>query len=93
MTTRTNYKMVTDMMEWSPADKHFTSQDEMDVIASNFELVGRSRMDLQNLRDFVVLCYHGWLEFSRENDMDLFDKQMAAMQSITAVIDYYKYNA
>lgn len=91
--TRTNYQMISDMMAWTPADKHFTSEEEMDQIASNFELAGRSRLDLQNLRDFVVLCYHGWLEYSRENDIDLFDKQMAAMQSITAVIDYYKYNA
>lgn len=90
---RTNFQMISDMIEWSPADKHFTSQEEMDQIASHFELAGRSRLDLQNLRDFVVLMYHGWLQDSRENDMDLFDKQMAAMQSITAVIDYYKYNA
>lgn len=91
--TRTNFQMIVDMMEWTPADKHFTSEEEMNQIASNFELAGRSRLDLQNLRDFVVLCYHGWQQDSRENDMDLFDKQMAAMQSITAVIDYYKYNA
>ena len=91
--TRTNFQMIADMREWSPADKHFTSQEEMDQIASRFELAGRSRIDLQNLRDFVVLMYHEWLQDSREYDMDLYDKQMAARQSITAVIDYYKYNA
>lgn len=91
--TRTNFQMIVDFKEFTPADSMFTSREEMDQIASNFELAGRSGLELQNLRDFVVLMYRSWMQDSRQNDMELFDKQMAAMQSITAVIDYYKYNA
>ena len=90
---KTNFQMICDFKEFTPADSMFTSREEMDQIASNFELAGRSGLDLQNLRDFVVLMYRSWMQDSRQNDMELFDKQMAAMQSITAVIDYYKYNA
>jgi hypothetical protein len=85
--------MIVDFKEFTPADDMFTSKEEMNQIERNFELAGRSKLDLQNLRDFVVLMYRSWMQESRQNDMDLFDKQMAAMQSITAVIDYYKYNA
>lgn len=91
--TRTNFQMIVDFKEFTPADDMFTSKEEMNQIESNFELAGRTKLDLQNLRDFVVLMYRSWMQESRQNDMDLFDKQMAAMQSITAVIDYYKYNA
>jgi hypothetical protein len=85
--------MIVDFKEFTPSDDMFTSKEEMNQIESNFELAGRSKLDLQNLRDFVVLMYRSWMQESRQNDMDLFDKQVAAMQSITAVIDYYKYNA
>jgi len=79
---RTNFQMVRDFSDYMPADRHFTSREEMDRIADHFHLAEMTTLELQNLRDFVVLFY-------TSND-NLSDKRVA-MYSITAVIDHYKY--
>ena len=89
---RTNFQMIVEFKEYAPADEHVTSNDEIAKIADHFELAGKSRLDLQNLRDMVVLVYTNWLDDAEKNCED-FRPIMSAMQSITTVIDHYKYNA
>lgn len=89
---KTNFQMICDFKEYAPANRRFTSQDEIAKIAAHFELEGKSVLDLQNLRDMVVLVYTNWLDAAERNCED-FRPIMSAMQSITTVIDHYKYNA
>lgn len=79
---RTNFQMVREFSDYMPAKRGFTSNEEMQRIAEHFGLAEMNGLELQNLRDFVVLFY-------TSND-NLFDKR-EAMLSITAVIDIYLY--
>lgn len=79
---RTNFQMVVDFKDYMPAQRGFTSNEEMQRIAEHFHLAEMTALELQNLRDFVVLWYRG------EHMSDKFE----AMLSITAVIDHYKYS-
>lgn len=79
---RTNFQMVREFTDYMPEDRHVTSREEMQRIADHFGLAEMTSLELQNLRDFVVLFY-------TSND-NLSDKRVA-MYSITAVIDHYKY--
>ena len=74
--------MVVDFQDYMPAQRGFTSNEEMQRIAEHFNLANMTVLELQNLRDFVVLWYRN------DNMRDKFE----AMLSITAVIDHYKYS-
>ena len=76
--------MVREFADYMPQEKHITSREEIEKISRHFNLEEMSALELQNLRDFVVLFYT-----SNEN---LFDKR-EAMYSITAVIDMFKYRS
>ena len=77
---RTNFQMVVDFKDYMPARRGWTSDDEMNKIVEHFGLHKMNALELQNLRDFVVLFY------SQEGMLDKFQ----AMMSITSVIDFYK---
>ena len=82
-TMRTNFQMVVDFKDYMPARRGFTSNEEMQRIAEHFHLAEMTALELQNLRDFVVLFY------CQEDMLDKFQ----AMMSITTVIDMFKYRA
>lgn len=79
---RTNFQMVVDFKDYMPARRGFTSHEEMQRIAEHFGLAEMTALELQNLRDFVVLWYRG----------DHMSDKFEAMLSITAVIDHYNYS-
>ena len=79
---RTNFQMVVDFKDYMPAQRGFTSNEEMQRISEHFGLANMTTLELQNLRDFVVMFYR------HESMRDKFE----AMLSITAVIDHYKYS-
>lgn len=78
---RTNFQMVRDFSDYMPERRGFISNEEMQRIAEHFGLAEMTALELQNLRDFVVLWYRG----------DHMSDKFEAMLSITAVIDHYKY--
>ena len=78
---RTNFQMVVDFKDYMPARRGFTSNEEIKKISEHFCLESMTKLELQNLRDFVVLFY------SNEEMLDKFQ----AMMSITTVIDTYIY--
>ena len=88
---KTNLTMIQEFKFYKPESKYFTSDFEMEQLKKHFEMEQRSYLDLQNLRDMVVLVYTGWMEEEREKGNDGRD-YMSAMQSITSVIDHYKYS-
>ena len=78
---RTNFQMVVDFKDYMPERRGFTSNAEIKKISEHFCLESMTKLELQNLRDFVVLFY------SNEDMLDKFQ----AMMSITTVIDTYIY--
>lgn len=78
---RTNFQMVREFTDYMPAKRGFTSNEEMNRIAEHFHLAEMTALELQNLRDFVVMWYRN----------DSMSDKFEAMLSITAVIDHYKY--
>ena len=78
---RTNFQMVVDFKDYMPERRGFTNNEEIKKISEHFCLESMSKLELQNLRDFVVLFY------SNEEMLDKFQ----AMMSITTVIDTYIY--
>lgn len=78
---RTNFQMVREFADYMPAESGITSRAEIMKITEHFTLDTMTKLELQNLRDFVVLYYKS------ENMRDKFE----AMLSITAVIDIYLY--
>ena len=49
-TMRTYYQMISSL-EYEPKDRHFTSEEEIEMLDKHFGLAGMSLLDLQNLRD------------------------------------------
>lgn len=82
-TMRTNFQMVVDFKDYMPVETGFTSKEEIEKISKHFCLEEMTALELQNLRDFVVMFYR------HDSMRDKFD----AMLSITAVIDMFKYRA
>lgn len=80
-----NYQMLLSIEEWKPREFGFLCDDEIMHIRNVFKIYDRTDVELQNLRDFVVL-YHA-LEFAKEKPtMSNSDK----MSAITYVIDCEK---
>lgn len=84
-------KKILSYKDWSPEDKHITSQAEVDKIISDFLLKSRSSGSKVNLRNTVVSIFTDFI--SNEPDTDKRISYMRAMQSITTVIDYSIYEA
>lgn len=82
--------MIQSLRGYNPVKRGFTSEEEFKMIDSHFGLSKMTLLELMNLRDMVVLVYGGWLDDATDD----FKKQrelMDAMQSITNVIDTFKY--
>lgn len=87
----TNFHMIR-TFEYNP--KHFgvCNGDEVKQIEKHFKLNERSDVELQNLRDFVVLCYSEMSQKLREKDDKEYMKIYDTMSAITGVIDNHKWN-
>ena len=71
------------LFKYFPEDNMFTSQEEMDKIAEVFKLDNNKPEEWYRLlRNAVVEFYHVRIDSNF--------KYMYSMQSVTAVIDYYK---
>lgn len=91
---RTNFQMVESFQEYRPQENGITSLDEIKQIEEHFCLVDMTGLELQNLRDMVVLMYQNWMQSERNKAMMDYEKFFGlsdAMQSITAVIDRHIY--
>ena len=83
--------MIMDVREYRPETRGFTSISEIKMLMNHFGLDKMSLLELQNLRDMVVLMFREWMQDDRsKGDVDEMMKKSDAMQSITAVIDNFK---
>jgi hypothetical protein len=91
---KTNFQMILENQDYAPQRRGRTSEEEIEMLTKHFGLDKMSVLELQNLRDMVVIVYDRWIDKSAEDGRrDLVDKQSQAMMSITAVIDMFKYKA
>ena len=80
-------KLIDSIKDYRPTDRHFTSRAEMDMIEKKLKLKGRSAESLNALRNNVVEAFDRYAGEDRDKRWEL----MPWMQSVTAVIDNYKY--
>lgn len=86
---KSNYQMLLEIKHWKPQQHMLITEDEANFIVSHFRIKDRSDIELQNLRDFVVLYYGTQVEkIDSAVRMDEMDK----MSAITYMIDEEKYN-
>lgn len=76
-----NYQMLLGIKDWKPQRHMIISEEEAQYIVSHFQIKERSDIELQNLRDFVVMYYS-----TQERTFDEMDK----MSAITHMIDEEK---
>lgn len=91
---RTNFQMIMDIRDYRPETRGFTSISEIRMLMNHFGLDKMSLLELQNLRDMVVLMFTQWMQDDRsKGEIDEMMSKSDAMQSITAVIDNFKIKA
>lgn len=81
---RTNFQMISQFADYRPESVGFTSASEVERISNHFGLAEMTALELQNLRDFVVLFFQNQRVITKCDNFE-------AMLSITAVIDSYIY--
>lgn len=81
-------KLIDSIKDYRPADRHFTSNEEIAYIAKKLKLKGRSVESLNALRNNVVDAYDRFAGDDRQKRRDY----MPWMLSVTAVIDEYIFN-
>ena len=88
------------ILNYTSANAHFTSPEEMTQISDVFGFKYRSYPELKALRNNIVATYTAMMDNAIIYDKngkyqgrtEGFYKHMSAMQSITAVIDNAMYN-
>lgn len=91
---KTNFQMIMDIRDYRPETRGVTSIGEIKMLMNHFGLDKMSLLDLQNLRDMVVLMFREWMQDDRsKGEIDEMMSKSDAMQSITAVIDHFKMKA
>lgn len=88
---KTNFQMIMDIREYRPETRGITSIKEINMLMNHFGLDKMSFLELQNLRDMVVLMFREWMQDDRsKGEIDEMMSKTDAMQSITCVIDHFK---
>jgi len=88
----TNFQMVR-TFKYEPENEGFCTAEEVKLIENHFKIKERSDVELQNLRDFIVMWYSRIedkaLEEGRRDD---FYKLSDTLSAITGVIDHNKFH-
>lgn len=88
---KTNFQMIMDIREYRPETRGCTSIKEIHNLMNHFGLDKMSLLELQNLRDMVVLMFREWMQDDRsKGEIDEMMSKSDAMQGITCVIDHFK---
>lgn len=86
---QSNFQMLRSF-KFRPKQRGWLTADEMTQIENHFKIKERSDVELQNLRDFLVLSYSGKIE--NEKDPDECFNLSDIMSGLTGVIDLEKAN-
>ena len=75
------------LKNYTPADKHFTSNSEIDYISTILGLKFMDVEEMREMRNMVVIYYTHLMENTSRNNPQ-YDDYMQGMMSVTAVIDH-----
>ena len=94
MTTMTDFQMIRQLCaEYAPKVRGLLSEQEEQTIRRVLELDTRTEIELQNVRDMVVMFYGERASAARAaGDYAAFDKWEDAMSAITCAIDSVKFS-
>lgn len=92
MTTKTDYYLITELRSrYTPVQRGIVTAAEAELIREALEIHSRSDVELQNVRDMVVLLYGQWVDSQRQkDDAPATIQLMDAMSAITHIIDQEK---
>ena len=92
MPMKSNFYMLR-TFEFNPENFGVCTGEEVEQIEKHFCIKERSDIELQNLRDFVVMYYHdlGHKKLVEEDRNTEYLKIMDTMSAITGVIDQHKW--
>lgn len=95
MVTKTDFHAIKELKEvYRPAQRGIVNGADAEQIEAVLEIKSRNDIELQNVRDMVVMLYGRWSEAARAKEgcvqetMELMD----AMSAICCVIDQEKFN-
>lgn len=102
MTTKTDFHAIQELREkYTPKMRGIVSSEEAKTICEVLEIDKRNNIELQNIRDMVVIIYGQWFDKSRDQYLEdkkkgvqAVDKSaeyLDAMSAIICVIDYEKF--
>lgn len=96
MTTKTDYHSIMELKEqYKPCNRGFVNQYEVNQIETVLEIKERNNIELQNVRDMVVMLYSRWANPVRDQEShgqwDKRAEMMDAMSAICFVIDQEKF--
>lgn len=84
MVDKSNFRMLREFKDFTPKQFGILDGSEVNQIRKHFQIDGRSNIELQNLRDFVVMYY---------SEMTKTDWHIAdVMSGIVGVIDQEKWH-
>ena len=83
---KSNFHMIREFKDFKPKQRGVIDEGEVKKIYEQFQLKDRTDVELQNLRDFVVMYY------GRKNDAEFDADQWDVMSAITGVIDHEKWH-
>ena len=80
---KSNYQMLLSIKKWKPRHFGFLLADEVKYLKDTFKISDRTDVELQNLRDFVVMYYS--LKFYTDKKGKISNNDI--MSAICGVID------
>lgn len=95
MVTKTDFHAIKELKEvYRPAQRGIVSGTEAEQIKAMLEIKSRNNIELQNVRDMVVMLYSRWSEAAcaKEDCVQEMMELMDAMSAICCVIDQEKFN-
>ena len=100
MTTKTDFHAIMELKEkYTPKRYGIVYADEAEIIKKVLEIEERTPIELQNIRDMVVMLYGQWADVERrpgedsgklERELNQAYSYMDAMSAITYIIDAEK---
>lgn len=92
MTTKTDFHAIQELREkYTPKVRGIVSGEEAKTICEVLEIDKRNNIELQNIRDMIVMLYSKWTDSAMEDDSKKAMELMDAMSAITCVIDHEKF--
>ena len=91
MTTRTDFQSICEIKDTFKACGAFVNAGEAETIKAALELNSRNEIELNNVRDMVVLFYGQWADSYRDKNAELAADIYATAGAICAVIDDVKF--